>query len=105
MGDGLAGAVWLYDARGGGLVAIGVWAEMMLPGGFEAADKDQRLMVAVGLVGLSGIITTVLGLAAGLVAVFERKRRKTFAVAGLALNVLVIAGVLLLVFVASLAGS
>jgi hypothetical protein len=72
------------------LVATAGVMESRTPGGM---DENSPAAIAVGLGILAGLVLNAVGIVLGIVAVFQRDRKKVFAVLGLTFNALTLLAV------------
>lgn len=70
--------------------------EVSTPGGI---NQRHPLSILVGCFILSGVAVNLVGLGLGIAGLFQRSRKRLFAVLGTVLNLLLIGGVCLLIFI------
>ncbi len=83
------------------LIVIAGILETMTPGG---VDEDSPVAMLLGLVVIGGILINLLGIIFGIVGLFQRDRKKPFAVLGVVIGSLVLLGMLLVIVIGLVMG-
>src|SRR4051812_42070313 len=74
------------------VIGTAVFTEMT-----EGLDENEPRTILLGLAALGGLLIGMLGIALGVAGLCEHDRRKTYAILGVAMNAVVIVGVLFVV--------
>ncbi|MEM6690323.1 MAG: hypothetical protein AAF664_12895 [Planctomycetota bacterium] len=84
------------------LAGIGIFALVLAAGVMEAStpggiddESSQAMIIGLGIIG--GVALNLLGTALGIGSLFQRNRSKIFGIIGLALNLLIMIGIVSLI--------